>query len=78
MSALIATIFELTIYKTTIRKTGGTWQLLVYVMRCLWVKCGKTSDFGLLNKSSCLTAALGVTKFTTITAMNWATLCCVA
>jgi hypothetical protein len=35
-------------------------------MKCLWFECGKTSDFGLLNKSSCLAAALGVTKFTTI------------
>ncbi len=41
MSSLTATIFDLTIYKTTIRKTGGTWHLLVFVMRCLWVEFGK-------------------------------------
>jgi hypothetical protein len=32
----------------------------------------------LLNKSSCLAAALGVTKFVTITLMVLVTLCCAA
>jgi len=34
------------------------------------------SDLGLLNKNSRLAAALGVTKFTTVIAMNLVTLCC--
>jgi hypothetical protein len=34
------------------------------------------SESGLLNKSSCLAAALGVTKFMTVIALNLVTLCC--
>jgi hypothetical protein len=33
-------------------------------------------EVGLLNKSSCLAAALGVTKFIIVKAMNSVTLCC--
>jgi hypothetical protein len=33
-------------------------------------------EAGLLNESSCLTAALGVAKFLTIIAENWVTLYC--
>ncbi len=36
------------------------------------------SEASLLNKSSCLAAALGVTKFTVILAMHLVTLCCAA
>jgi len=36
------------------------------------------TESGLLNKNSCLTAALGVTKFITVIAMNLVTLCCAA
>ncbi len=37
-----------------------------------------SSDVGLLNKSSCLAAALGVTTFVTVLALNLVTLCCAA
>ncbi len=37
-----------------------------------------TLEAGLLNKSSCLAAALSVTKFTTITIMDLVILCCAA
>jgi hypothetical protein len=36
------------------------------------------SEAGLLNKSSCFAAGLGVTKVTIVTDMNLATLCCAA
>ncbi len=36
------------------------------------------SEAGLLDKSSCFAAALGVTEFMTIIAMNVVTLCCAA
>jgi hypothetical protein len=35
-----------------------------------------TSEAGLLNKSSCLAAALGVTKFVIVTDKILTTLCC--
>jgi hypothetical protein len=38
----------------------------------------KTSEAGLLNKSSCLAPALGVAKVTIVIAMILATLCCAA
>jgi len=34
------------------------------------------SEARLLNKSSCLTPSLGVTKFIIVTNMIWVTLCC--
>ncbi len=34
------------------------------------------AEVGLLNKSSCLAAALGVTKFIAMIVMNLVTLCC--
>ena len=34
-------------------------------------------EAGLLNKCSCLAAALGATKFTGVIVMNLVTLCCV-
>jgi hypothetical protein len=37
-----------------------------------------TAPQGLLNKSLCLAAALGVTKFIMSLAMNLVTLCCAA
>jgi hypothetical protein len=37
-----------------------------------------TPEAGLLNKSSRLVAALGVTKFIAIIATDWGTLCCAA
>jgi hypothetical protein len=36
------------------------------------------AEAGSLNKSSCLAAALGVTKFITVISMNLVTLCCAA
>jgi hypothetical protein len=37
-----------------------------------------SSDVGLLNKSSCLAALLGVTTFVTVLGMTLVTLCCPA
>jgi hypothetical protein len=42
---------------------------------CLWIK---VAVVGLLNKSSFLAAALGVTKSKATIAMNWVTLCSAA
>jgi len=45
-------------------------------MHAGWLECMKGTRGGFVEKSSCLTAALGVTKFTIVKAINSVTLCC--
>jgi hypothetical protein len=58
--------------------------LMIKMMKPEFFKCVKKlyysqeSEMGLLNKSWCQAAALGVTKFTAVIAMNSVTLCCAA
>jgi hypothetical protein len=59
------------------RKNNGYKLKHFYCLSLTWTYDKPSSEAGLLNKSSCSAAALGVDKLMTLV-LNWTKLCCTA